>query len=115
MKLNKAGDGYTSPDQPVSLVIQPWTATADTDPDAIMPNVNPDVRKAAEFATDAGDWSVYAAKTGIDTSPTYHVYAVRVQDGQPYLVTLTTSREDLIPLMVEFVLVPALREFEVAS
>ena len=112
---NAAGDGYASPDLPISLSIQPWTATPDTDPDAIMLNVSPDVRKASELATDAGNWSVYAAQTGDDSSASYSVYGVLVRDGQPYVVTATTTSEDLVPLMVEYIFVPALKGFEVAQ
>ena len=112
---NAAGDGYASPDLPISLSLQAWTATPDTDPDAIMLNVSPNVRKASELATDAGNWSVYAAQTGDDSSASYNVYGVIVRDGLPYIVTATTTDEDLVALMVEYIFVPALKGFEVGS
>jgi hypothetical protein len=112
---NPAGSRYSGPDLPMSLTIEPWTATADTDPDAIMPNVSPDVRKAGDWATDAGAWPVYAVQTGDGPSASYDVYAVNVVEGQPYLVKASTPDESLIPLLVEFVLVPALQSFEVGG
>jgi hypothetical protein len=72
------------------------------------------VRKASDWATDAGSWSVYAVQTGDGSSATVDVYGVNVIEGQPYLVKASTTDESLLPLMVEFVFVPALQAFEVA-
>lgn len=110
-----AGDGYSSPDLPMSLTIQPWTATADTDPDAIMLDVSPEVRKAYDFQTDGGTWSVYAANLGDGTRASYRIYGVLVRDGQPYVVTGTTPDENLVSLMVEYIFAPALQSFEIAK
>ncbi|MFN8464480.1 MAG: S41 family peptidase [Caldilineaceae bacterium] len=110
-----AGDGYSSPDLPISLTIQPWTATADTDPDAIMLDVSPDVRKASDLETDTGTWSVYAAKLVDGEKVSYRVYGVLVRDGQPYVVTATTPDENLVSLIVEYIFVPALQSFEVSQ
>ena len=110
-----AGDGYSSPDLPISLTIQPWTATPDTDPDAIMLNVSPDIRKASDLATGAGSWSVYALETGEGSRAAYTVFGVLIRAGKPYVVTATTGREDLVPLMVEYIFAPALQSFETAQ
>jgi hypothetical protein len=80
-----------------------------------MPNISLDARKESELATDAGTWSVYAAQTGDDSSASYNVYGVIVRDGLPYIVTATTTDEDLVALMVEYIFVPALKGFEVGS
>lgn len=109
-----SGDTYSSPDLPIRLTIQPWTDTPDTDRDVIMQNISPEVRKASDWASDAGSWSVYAAKTGNDSSPTFKIFGANLIDGQPYVVTVSTTDERLIPLSVEFVFVPALNSFTVA-
>lgn len=109
--LNAAGDEYSSPDQPITLSVTAWTDTDETAPDAIMVRIGPDVRKASEITTDTGAWSIYGAEIG----DTYNVYGVIVIDDQPYLVRTTTIDEQLVSLMVEFIFLPALRDFEVAE
>jgi hypothetical protein len=43
------------------------------------------------------------------------VYGVNVIDGQPYIITATTTDESLTSLMVEYIFAPALRAFAAAS
>lgn len=109
--LNAAGDGYSSPKLPIQLSITAWTASDETNPDLIMLNVSPEVRKVADLPTDAGTWSIYGAQIG----DTYNIYGVIVLDDQAYLVTTTTTDEQLVALMTEFNFVPALRSFTVVQ
>ncbi|MCB0144249.1 MAG: META domain-containing protein [Caldilineaceae bacterium] len=110
-KPNADGTEYTSPDDPISLGIIAWTASAETDPDAIMAGAYPEIEKAGEIETDIGTWSIY----GSEINGTYNVYSVIVIGGQPYIVTASTTDERLVPLMAEFILAPALHDFSVAE
>lgn len=110
-KLNSTGDGYTSPDGETQLTIDLWTKTSNTDPDAVMAQLHPDIKKVNVFDLENGTWATY----GLESDGEYGVYGVTIVKGQPYIVSLTsTDRNQLIPA-AEFVFVPALRNFEVAQ
>ncbi|MCB0121318.1 MAG: hypothetical protein KDE58_03685, partial [Caldilineaceae bacterium] len=94
---------------PFIFSVTTWTESDETDPDAIMVAVDPEVEKGGELATDSGTWTIY----GSEGNDTYNIYGVIVIDDQPYIVTTTTTDERLVTLMVEFILAPALRDFSV--
>ncbi|MCB0183875.1 MAG: PDZ domain-containing protein, partial [Caldilineaceae bacterium] len=106
---NADGAAYRSPDNPITLSITAWTDSDETDPDAIMVAVDPNVEKAGELVTNSGAWTIY----GSDANDIYNIYGVNVIDGQPYIITTTTTDERLVTLMAEFILAPALRDFSV--
>lgn len=74
-----------------------------------MVAVDPNVEKAGELVTNSGVWTIY----GSDANDIYNIYGVNVIDGQPYIITTTTTDERLVTLMAEFILAPALRDFSV--
>ena len=108
---DETGNTYASPDDPIQFSITAWTESDETNPDSIMLNAYPGVRKATELETDAGTWSIY----GVEGTDEYTVLGVIVIDEQPYIVTTTTTDENLVTLMVEYVFLPALRDFAVAE
>ncbi len=112
---DETGTAYTSPDAPIQLSVSAWTETDEMNPDSIMLNAYPGVLKISDLETDAGTWSIYGVEGTDDGTDVYTILAVSVINEQPYIVSTSTTDENLAVLMVEYVLLPVLRAFEVVE